>query len=81
MESVKDIIQQCHERRQQDLQQRETIVSPTLHGEYPYHYTVYCARRYPLLLHDLEQADISFMPIGQAPEFDRGPVDRGARVS
>ena len=77
MESVKDIIQQCHERRQQDLQQRETIVSPTLHGEYPYHYIVYCARRYPLLLHDLEQADISFMPIGQAPEFDRGPVDRG----
>ena len=77
MESVKDIIQQCHERRQQDLQQRETIVSPTLHGKYPYHYIVYCARRYPLLLHDLEQADISFMPIGQAPEFDRGPVDRG----
>ena len=74
MESVKDIIQQCHERRGKDLQQRETIVSPTLQGEYPYHYTVYCARRYPLLLHDLEQADISFMPIGQAPKFDRGPA-------
>jgi hypothetical protein len=29
-----------------------------------------------LLLHDLEQADISFMPIGQAP-FDRGPAYRG----
>ena len=71
MESVKDIIQQCHERRGKDLQQRETIVSPTLHGEYPYHYIVYCARRHPLLLHDLEQADISFMPIGQAP-FDEG---------
>lgn len=77
MESIKDIIQQCHERRQKDLQQRETIVSPTLHGEYPYRYTVYCARRYPLLLHDIEQADISFMPIGQAPEFDRGPAYRG----
>ncbi len=76
MESVKDIIQQCHERRRKDLQQRETIVSPTLHGEYPYHYIVYCAHRYPLLLHDLEQADISFMPIGQAP-FDRGPAYRG----
>ncbi|MDD9975415.1 MAG: hypothetical protein OXU27_15490 [Candidatus Poribacteria bacterium] len=73
MECVKDIIQQCHERRQKDMQQRETIVSPTLHGEYPYHYIVYCAHRYPLLLHDLEQADISFMPIGQAP-FDRGPA-------
>ena len=76
MESVKDIIQQCHERRQKTLQQRETIVSPTLHGEYPYHYIVYCARRHPLLLHDLEQADISFMPIGQAP-FDQGPAYRG----
>ena len=76
MQSVKDIIQQCHERQRKDLQQRETIVSPTLHGESPYHYVVYCARRYPLLLHDLEQADISFMPIGQAP-FDRGPVYRG----
>ncbi|MCE2412592.1 hypothetical protein J4G07_01175 [Candidatus Poribacteria bacterium] len=74
MESVKDIIQQCHEQRRKELQQRETIVSPTLHGEHPYHYIVYCARRYPLLLHDLEQANISFMPIGQAPEFDRGPV-------
>ena len=73
MKSVKDIIQQCHERRRRDLQQRETIVSPTLHGEYPYHYIVYCARRYPLLLHTLEQANISFMPIGQAP-FDRGPA-------
>jgi hypothetical protein len=76
MQSVKDIIQQCHERRQKTLQQRETIVSPTLHGEYPYHYIVYCARRHPLLLHDLEQADISFMPIGQAP-FDQGPAYRG----
>ena len=76
MESVKDIIQQCHERRQKTLQQRETIVSPTLHGEYPYRYTVYCARRHPLLLHDLEQADISFMPIGQVP-FDQGPAYRG----
>ena len=73
MESVKDIIQQCHERRQKVMQQRETVVSPTLHGEYPYHYIVYCAHRYPLLLQDLEQADISFMPIGQAP-FDRGPA-------
>ena len=73
MESVKDIIQQCHERRQKVMQQRETVVSPTLHGEYPYHYIVYCAHRYPLLLQDLEEADISFMPIGQAP-FDRGPA-------
>ena len=73
MESVKDIIQQCHEQQEKDLQQRETIVSPTLHGEYPYDYIVYCARQYPLLLHALEQADISFMPIGKAP-FDRGPA-------
>ena len=76
MESVKDIIQQCHERRQKEMQQRETIVSPTLHGESPYHYTVYCGRQYPLLLHTLEAADISFMPIGKAP-FDRGPAYSG----
>lgn len=76
MESVKDIIQQCHERRGKELQQQETIVSPTLHGESPYHYLVYCARRYPLYLDVLEQADISFMPIGQAP-FDRGPAHFG----
>ena len=55
------------------MQQRETIVSPTLHGEHPYHYIVYCAHRYPLLLRDLEQANLSFMPIGEAP-FDRGPA-------
>ena len=73
MKSVRDIIQQCHERRKRELQQRETIVSPTLHGEYPYDYTVYCARQYPVLLQDLEAADISFMPIGQVP-FDRAPV-------
>ena len=74
MESVKDIIQQCHERRQKVMQQRKTIVSPALYGNYFYHYTVQCAHRYPLRLHALEQADISFMPIGQAPEFDRGPT-------
>ena len=74
MESMKDIIQQCHERRGKELRQRETIVSPTLRGEHPYHYTVYCARGYPVLLDSLERADISFMPIGQAPEFDRGPM-------
>ncbi len=73
MESVKDIIQQCHEQRQKVMQQRKTIVSPALYGNYFYHYTVHCAHRYPLLLHALEQADISFMPIGQAP-FDRGPA-------
>ena len=48
MESVKDIIQQCHERQQKDLQQRETIVSPTLHGESPYHYIVYCGTSVPV---------------------------------
>ncbi len=73
MEFVKDIIQQCHERRRRYLQQQETIVSPTLHGEHPYRYIVYCAHQYPLFLHNLEQANISFMPIGPAP-FDRGPA-------
>ena len=35
-----------------------------------------------MLLDNLEQADISFMPIGRAPENDRGPSDfGGARLS
>lgn len=35
-----------------------------------------------MMLDDLEQADISFMPIGRAPENDQGPSDfGGARFS
>ena len=53
-------------------------MAPALYNKgYPYQLTVYCAQRYPVLLADLEQADLSFMPIGHAPDNDRGPRDFG----
>ena len=73
----KDIIQRCHQRHKKPLLQRKTIVSPALYRDYPYHFTVSCAYKYPLRLYELEQAGISFMPIGRAPQDDRGPTDFG----
>ena len=46
---------------------------------YPYQITVYCAQRYRVLLADLEQANISFMPIGHAPDNDHGPGNFGGK--
>lgn len=78
MDSLKDLIQRCHERHKKPLLQRRTVVKPALYNKgYPYHLTVYCAYKYPLLLADLENANISFMPIGRAPENDRGPRTLG----
>ena len=45
-----------------------------------YQYLVYCARKCPVLLDDLEAADISFMPIGRAPKNDRGPRHFGGEL-
>lgn len=73
----KDIIPLCHERHAEALHQRKTVVTPALHKEIPYNLKVYCARRYPVILEDLESADISFMPIGRAPDNDQGPEDFG----
>ena len=73
----KDIIERCHQRHKKPLLQRETTVSPALYKNYPYHFTVSCAYKYPLRLYELEQADISFMPIGRAPQYDRSPSDFG----
>ncbi len=74
MNALKDIIQRCHQRHEKPLRhQRKTIVTPALYKGLPYHFTVYCAWRYPMRLYELEQADISFMPIGGAPEHDHGP--------
>ena len=39
---------------------------------YPHQHTVYCARNYPVLLYDSEDAGISIMPIGRAPDEDQG---------
>ena len=78
MDFLKGIIERCHQRHENPLRQRKTVVTPALYNKgYPYQITVYCAQRYSVLLADLEQADISFMPIGHAPDNDRGPRDFG----
>ncbi len=78
MNSLKDLIERCHRRHKKPLRQRRTAVTPALYNKsHSYQVTVYCAQRYPVLLADMEQADISFMPIGRAPEYDRGPRNFG----
>lgn len=76
--NLKNIIERCHERHKKPLRQRKTVVMPSLYNAgYPYQITVYCAQRYPVLLADLEQANISFMPNGRGPDSDRGPRNFG----
>ncbi|MYB93226.1 hypothetical protein F4054_22435 [Candidatus Poribacteria bacterium] len=77
MNSLKDIIQRCHQRHKKPLRQRKTRVTPALYKGPPYNFSVYCAWRYPIRLYELEQAGISFMPIGRAPYHDHGPEDFG----
>lgn len=81
MNYLKDIIQHCHQRHKNPLRQRKTVVTPSMYTkDHPHQYTVYCAHRYPMMLHDLEQAHISFMPMGRAPWHDHGPKNfRGKR--
>ncbi|MDE0314732.1 MAG: hypothetical protein OXM61_07520 [Candidatus Poribacteria bacterium] len=57
--------------------QRQSIVAPLLYKGLPYHFRVYCAHKYTVMLQDLEAADISFMPIGQFPGNDRPPRSFG----
>ena len=77
MNSLKNIIQRCHQQQEKSPRQRKTKVLPALYKDSPYHFTVHCARGCALRLYDLEQADISFMPIGHAPEYDHAPSDFG----
>ena len=70
---LQDIISHCHQRRENPLKQRKTISVHRFCKGLPYHFTAYCAHRYPVVLQDLEAAGISFMPIGQAPGADRPP--------
>ena len=77
MNSLRDIIQRCHQRHEKPLQQQKTVITPATYKGLFYHFTVYCAQRYPVRLYDLEQADISFMPIGSGPEHDRVPQSFG----
>ena len=75
MNALKDILQRCHQRHKKPLRQRKTRVTPALYKGLPYNFAVYCAWRYPVKLYELEQADISFMPIGRSPHNDHGPRD------
>ena len=77
MNSLKDIIKRCHKRHEKPLQQRKTVVTPAIYKGLIYHFTAYCAHRYPVKLYDLEQAEISFMPIGGAPTHERMPQSFG----
>ena len=74
MDTLKQIIQQCHDRKNRRLSQRKTTVLPAGYNEYPYHFRVHYAHEKSAILYDLEKAHISFMPIGQSP-FDRAPRD------
>ena len=52
MNSLKDIVQRCHERHEKPLRQRKTVVTPAMYTkDHPHQYTVYCAHRYPAMLH------------------------------
>ncbi len=74
---LEDMIARCHQRHEQPLKQQKTTSRPRLYKGLPYHFTAYCAHRYPVLLQDLEAAGISFMPIGHAPGTDRPPRSFG----
>jgi len=74
IDPLENLIERCHQRRTKRLRQQKTVPTPAMLSKgFPHQYRVYCAHRYPVLLDDLEQADISFMPIGRAPDYDRGP--------
>ena len=77
MDPLTDIIQRCHQRHEDPLRQRKTVAASVLYKGFQYCFKVYCAHRYSTMLDNLEQADLSFMPIGRAPANDRGPSDFG----
>ena len=79
MNPLTDIIQRCHQRHKEPLRQRKTVTASVLYKGFPYCFKVYCAHWYPMMLDNLEQADISFMPIGRAPENDRSPRNFGGK--
>ncbi len=72
MNTLSDIIERCHKRHLKPLRQRRTVMH---NKKGTRQYTVYCAHKSPIPLSDLEQANISFMPIGRAPHHDHGPWD------
>ncbi len=74
---LENIVERCHQRQEKPLQQRKTTLTRLIYKRFSYHFTVHCAHRYPVLLHDLEEADISFMPIGRAPGSAHPPRSFG----
>ena len=77
MNSLKNIIQRCHQRHKKPLQPKKTVVTPSVYKGLYHHFTVYCAQRYPVTLYDLEAAGISFMPLGGGPGHERVPQSFG----
>ena len=77
MNILKNLIERCHQRHEKPLKQRRTVVTSAPYKGLPYHFTAYCAHGYPVKLYELEESDISFMPIGHAPWNDDGPRDFG----
>ena len=71
---LEKIIQRCHDRKDRTLNQRRTIVLPAGYNEYPYHFRVHYAHEKSAILYELENANISFIPIGKVP-FDRAPAE------
>lgn len=75
MNSLKNIIERCQERRENPFRQRQTtVVAAPYKDAHPFEHTVYWAHGHSSTLHALERANISFMPIGRAPGNDRGPI-------
>ena len=74
MDILENFIQCCHQRHQNPLRQRQTVVVPALDKGRIYHFMVHCARQYPVRLYELQQVCISAMPIGRAPDFKDGPM-------
>ena len=77
MDFLKDIIQRCHQRHGEKLRQRKTVVQPEMYRSTEYRFKAYYARTHSIMLDEIERADISFMPIGHAPENSLGPRDLG----
>ena len=74
MKRLKKLIARCHQRHANPLRQRHTSINPGIYNKgIAYEYTVHYAQGHSAKLHELEDANISFMPIGRAPENDRGP--------
>lgn len=78
MDKIKTINEKCHYRHENPLRQRRTQIIPDhcRRNQFP-QIRVHYAARNPISLLDLEQANISIMPIGRAPVNDGGPRTLG----